>query len=173
MPRVLSSSLVKTPTLQSQFVSERMESIETFVLGKAGEKKSNFITFSFIGKFCKFLARLGVGQGLINMFSDVLQENIFESRVTSRAKMNEWVYNALLQKIFLGMDKRAFVGAGAIPAPVLRSYKSRFLGADKGARPCKCIFRGRSRHQPPLKTHFQGPIMPWPQGAADALSRAL
>ena len=156
MPRVLSSSLVKTPTLQSQFVSERMESIETFVLGKAGEKKSNFITFSFIGKFCKFLARLGVGQGLINMFSDVLQENIFESRVTSRAKMNEWVYNALLQKIFLGMDKRAFVGAGAIPAPVSCSYKSRFLVAGKVTTPINEFSGAGQGISRPWKWNFRG-----------------
>ena len=42
------------------------------------EKKSNLIIFSFGGIFCEFLAHLGVGQGLINMFSDVLQENIFD-----------------------------------------------------------------------------------------------
>ena len=29
----------------------------------------------------------------------------------------------------------AFLGAGAIPASVSRSYKSRFLGADKGPAP--------------------------------------
>jgi len=32
----------------------------------------------------------------------------------------------LLQKLFLGTDKIAFIGADAIPAPVSRSYKSFF-----------------------------------------------
>ena len=52
------------------------------------EKKSNLIIFSFGGIFCEFLAHLGVGQGLINMFSDVLQKIHLISRAT-RTKMNE------------------------------------------------------------------------------------
>jgi len=54
-----------------------MESIESFVCGKGAEEiKLNCIFFQ--RNLFEFLARLGVGQGLINMFSDVLQENIFD-----------------------------------------------------------------------------------------------
>ena len=45
------------------------------------------------------------------------------------------VETTLLQKLFLGAGKTAFVGAGAIPTPVFRSYKSSFLGAGKGLAP--------------------------------------
>ena len=41
----------------------------------------------------------------------------------------------LLQKQFVEVDRIVFLGAGAIPAPVSRCYKSRFLGADKGPAP--------------------------------------
>ena len=61
------------------------------------QKKSNLIVFSeeiklncifFQRNLFEFLARLGVGQGLINMFSDVLQKIYLISRAT-RTKMNE------------------------------------------------------------------------------------
>ena len=45
------------------------------------------------------------------------------------------MWPALLQKRFLGAGRIAFVGAGAIPAPVSCSYKSRFLGAGKVTTP--------------------------------------
>jgi len=81
--------------------------------------------------------------------------------------------------MFLGAGETAFIGAGAIPAPVSRSYKSNFLGAGKGpARviefsgagqgikcPWKQIFRGGSCHEPPLKMDFSGAVddlsRPW------------
>ena len=64
-----------------------MESIETFVCGKGAEEiKLNCIFFQ--RNLFEFLARLGVGQGLINMFSDVLQKIYLISRAT-RTKMNE------------------------------------------------------------------------------------
>ena len=64
-----------------------MESIESFVCGKGAEEiKLNCIFFQ--RNLFEFLARLGVGQGLINMFSDVLQKIYLISRAT-RTKMNE------------------------------------------------------------------------------------
>jgi len=64
-----------------------MESIESFVCGKGAEEiKLNCIFFQ--RNLFEFLARLGVGQGLINMFSDVLQKIHLISRAT-RTKMNE------------------------------------------------------------------------------------
>ena len=64
-----------------------MESIETFVCGKGAEEiKLNCIFFQ--RNLFEFLARLGVGQGLIYMFSDVLQKIYLISRAT-RTKMNE------------------------------------------------------------------------------------
>ena len=49
----------------------------------------------------------------------------------------------LLQKWFVGAGRIAFLGAGAIPAPVSRCYKSRFLGAGKVPTPVKMSFQGR------------------------------
>ena len=76
----------------------------------------------------------------------------------------------LLQKRFVGAGRIAFLGAGAIPAPVSRCYKSRFLGAGKGpatvnaflgvgqgiSHPWKRIFRGGQCPDPPLKMSFPG-----------------
>ena len=41
----------------------------------------------------------------------------------------------LLQKWFVGAGRIAFLEADAIPVPVSRCYKSRFLGAGKGPAP--------------------------------------
>ena len=41
----------------------------------------------------------------------------------------------LLQRWFVGAGRIAFLEADAIPVPVSRCYKSRFLGADKGPAP--------------------------------------
>ena len=75
----------------------------------------------------------------------------------------------LLQKRFVGAGRIAFLGAGAIPTPVSRCYKSRFLGAGKG--PLETGFQGRVKASaapekgfsgagnapdPPLKMSFPG-----------------
>ena len=68
---------------------------------------------------------------------------------------------SLLQKRFVGVGRIAFLGAGAIPAPISRCYKSRFLGAGKGPAPVNEFLGGGQCPDPPLKMSFPGAACPF------------